>query len=68
MLGTICQPWLFVCLAVGFGIVAYFASGENVPRAIIGGLAFAGLREARASRMPAAERPDSAASRNGRSR
>jgi hypothetical protein len=37
------QPWLFMCLVVGFGVVAYFASGENLLRAIIGGLAFAAL-------------------------
>jgi hypothetical protein len=35
------QPWLFVVLAVGFGVVAYFASGENTVRAVLGGLAFA---------------------------
>ena len=37
------QPWLFIGLAVGFGLVAYFASGENLPRGLIGGVAFAAL-------------------------
>jgi hypothetical protein len=35
------QPWLFVVLALGFGVVAYFASGENIVRALLGGLVFA---------------------------
>jgi hypothetical protein len=37
------QPWLFVLLAVGFGIVAYFASGGSIARGVIGGLVFAAL-------------------------
>jgi hypothetical protein len=37
------QPWLFICLAVGFGLVAYLASGENLARGLIGGVAFAAL-------------------------
>ena len=37
------QPWLFILLAVGFGVVAYLASGENLIRAIVGGVAFAAL-------------------------
>ena len=37
------QPWLFVLLALGFGVVAYFASGEDITRAVIGGLVFAAL-------------------------
>ena len=37
------QPWLFVVLALGFGVIAYFASGESLTRGVIGGLAFAAL-------------------------
>jgi hypothetical protein len=37
------QPWLFLLLALGFGVVAYFASGEDVVRGILGGLLFAVL-------------------------
>ncbi len=43
MLRDLRQPWLFFVLALGFGVVAYAASGENVTRGIIGGLAFAAL-------------------------
>ena len=35
------QPWFFVVLALGFGIVAYFASGQNLTRGVLGGLLFA---------------------------
>jgi hypothetical protein len=34
------QPWLFLCLAAGFGVVAYFASGRDLMRGILAGLAF----------------------------
>ena len=43
MLRDIRQPWLFFVLALGFGVVAYAASGESVTRGVIGGLAFAAL-------------------------
>ena len=39
-LGRLPQPWLFLALAVGFGIVAYFASGGSVWRGVAGGAAF----------------------------
>ncbi len=39
-LARIPQPWLFLVLAVGFGIVAYFASGGSVWRGIVGGAVF----------------------------
>jgi hypothetical protein len=42
-LGSIRQPWLFALLALGFGVVAYFASGESVVRTVIGGVLFAVL-------------------------
>jgi len=38
--GRIPQPWLFLGLALGFGVIAYLASGESVWRGVIGGLAF----------------------------
>ena len=34
------QPWLFLALALGFGVIAYFASGESLVRAVIAGVAF----------------------------
>jgi hypothetical protein len=34
------QPWLFLGLSAGFGVVAYFASGGSLQRGVIGGLAF----------------------------
>jgi hypothetical protein len=37
------QPWLFLVLAVGAGIVVYVASGESMIRAVLGGLLFAAL-------------------------
>ena len=43
MLRDIRQPWLFLVLALGFGVVAYFASGQSLTRGVIGGLAFATL-------------------------
>jgi hypothetical protein len=43
MLRDIRQPWLFLVLALGFGVVAYAASGESIARGVIGGLAFAAL-------------------------
>ena len=43
MLRDIRQPWLFLLLALGFGVIAYFASGESLTRGVIGGLAFATL-------------------------
>jgi hypothetical protein len=39
----ISQPWLFVLLAVGAGVVVYVVSGESLTRAVLGGLLFAGL-------------------------
>jgi hypothetical protein len=43
VLRDIRQPWLFAVLALGFGVVAYFASGKSPTRGVIGGLAFATL-------------------------
>jgi len=43
VLRDIRQPWLFVVLALGFGAVAYFASGGSLTRGVVGGLAFATL-------------------------
>jgi hypothetical protein len=37
------QPWLFLVLAFGFGVVAYFASGQNLARGLIGGVLFGAL-------------------------
>jgi hypothetical protein len=37
------QPWLFLVLAAGFGVVAYLASGRDLTRGILGGLAFGAL-------------------------
>jgi hypothetical protein len=37
------QPALFLWLALGFGVIAYFVSGESLVRGIVGGLAFAVL-------------------------
>ena len=34
---------VFLVLALGFGVVAYAASGESITRGLIGGLAFATL-------------------------
>lgn len=34
------QPWLFVVLALGFGVIAFFASGESLTRGVVGGLVF----------------------------
>jgi hypothetical protein len=42
-LGRIRQPWLFVVLAVGFGIVAYLASGQNLIGGVVGGVVFGAL-------------------------
>jgi len=42
-LARIPQPWLFVSLAVGFGVIAYFASGQDLTRGVIGGLLFGAL-------------------------
>lgn len=39
-LSTLPQPWLFVVLAVPFGVLVYFLSNESVVRAVIGGAAF----------------------------
>jgi hypothetical protein len=40
--GRIPQPWLFLALAVAFGVVAYLASGGSVVRGVLGGIAFGG--------------------------
>jgi len=37
------QPWLFLYLAVGFGLLNFFFSHESLPLAIFGGLLFACL-------------------------
>jgi hypothetical protein len=39
---TICDSpaWLFLLLALDFGVIAYFVSGENLARGVIGGLLF----------------------------
>jgi hypothetical protein len=42
-LARVPQPWLFVALAVGFGVIAYFASGQDLTRGVIGGLLFGAL-------------------------
>jgi hypothetical protein len=42
-LGRIRQPWLFLVLAFGFGVVAYFASGQNLARGLVGGVLFGAL-------------------------
>jgi hypothetical protein len=42
-LAKIPQPWLFLVLAVGFGVIAYFASGRNPVRGVGGGLLFGAL-------------------------
>jgi hypothetical protein len=34
------QPWLFVVLAVPFGVLAYFLSGESLWRGATAGAAF----------------------------
>jgi hypothetical protein len=39
-LAAIRQPWLFLLLALGFGVIAYFVSDENVTHGVIGGLLF----------------------------
>ena len=39
-LGSVRQPWLFVGLTVGFGLIAYLASGGSAARGTIGGVAF----------------------------
>jgi hypothetical protein len=39
-LAAVPQPWLFIGLALGFGAIAYFASGDNLVHGIGGGLLF----------------------------
>jgi hypothetical protein len=39
-LGKLPQPWLFLALAVGFGIIVYLVSNHSVWRAVVGGAAF----------------------------
>jgi len=43
MLRNLRRRGLGLFLAVGFGVVAYFASGHSIGRAIFGGIAFAVL-------------------------
>jgi lipid-A-disaccharide synthase-like uncharacterized protein len=42
-LARVPQPWLFFALAVGFGVIAYFASRQDLVRGVIGGLLFGAL-------------------------
>jgi hypothetical protein len=42
-LARIRQPWLFLLLWLGGGLIVYVASAERLERAVLGGLVFAVL-------------------------